>query len=80
MAVDLSAMRKLFEAGALREAIVVPAPMENGAWVLMVERLDGVHEHMTIARSDRQKIYKSLESVRADAARVGFREVRLQVA
>ena len=80
MAVDLSAMRKLFEAGALREAIVSPAPMENGAWVLMVERLDGAHEHMTIARSDRQKIYKSLESVRADAARVGFREVRLQVA
>jgi hypothetical protein len=80
MAVDLSAMRKMFESGALKGAIVAPAPMENGAWVLMVERIDGAHEHMTVARSSRQKIYKSLESVRADAERVGFREVRLQVA
>lgn len=31
MAVDLSAMRKLFEVGALKEAIVAPAPMEKGA-------------------------------------------------
>ncbi|EMA4529851.1 plasmid replication protein RepB [Pseudomonas aeruginosa] len=80
MAVDLSAMRKLFEGGALKAAIVAPAPLEKGAWVLVVERADGAHEYMTVARSTRQKIYKSLESVSADAARVGFREVRLQVA
>ncbi|WP_036993408.1 hypothetical protein [Metapseudomonas furukawaii] len=77
---DLQAMRRLFEVGALSEAIIAPAPMESGAWVLMVERRDGLLEHMTVARTDRQKIYKSLESVRADAERVGFRKVTLQVA
>ncbi|AUA86869.1 plasmid replication protein RepB [Pseudomonas aeruginosa] len=80
MAVDLSAMRKLFEVGALREAIVAPAPMEKGSWLLLVSRSDGTKEHLTLARSTRPKIYKSLEHVRADAERVGFREVRLQVA
>lgn len=80
MAVELSVMRKLFEGGALKAAIVAPAPLEKGAWVLIVERLDGQMEHMTVARSTRQKIYKTLESVSADAVRVGFREVRVQVA
>lgn len=80
MGVDLSAMRKMFEVGALRSAIVAPVPLKNGEWMLMVERLDGGHECMTVARTTRQKIYKSLESVRADAARVGFREVTLRVA
>ncbi|RQB79784.1 plasmid replication protein RepB [Pseudomonas aeruginosa] len=80
MAVDLSAMRELFEVGALKEAIVAPAPMEKGGWLLLVNRSDGAQEHLTLARSTRPKIYKSLEHVRADAERVGFREVRLQVA
>lgn len=79
MAVDLSAMRKLYRAGALKAATVAPAPMEQGAWVLMVDRIDGSQAYMTIARSDRQKIYKSLESVHADAQRVGFTEVTVQM-
>lgn len=77
---DLQAMRTLFESGALREAVISPAPMEPaGSWVLMVTRGDGLIEHMTVARSDRQKVYRSLDAVSADAQRVGFREVRLQV-
>ncbi|AVK29678.1 putative repB (plasmid) [Pseudomonas aeruginosa] len=54
--------------------------MEKGGWLLLVNRSDGAQEHLTLARSTRPKIYKSLEHVRADAERVGFREVRLQVA
>jgi hypothetical protein len=80
LAMDLQAMRKLFETGALKEALISPAPMEQGSWVLMAVRLDGHHEHMTVARSERAKVYKSLDAVRADAVRVGFREVRFQVA
>lgn len=80
MSVDLSAMRKLYQDGALMAAVVAPAPMERGAWVFMVVRRDGSEAYMTVARSDRQKIYKSLDAVRADAERVGFEEVRLQVA
>lgn len=79
MAVDLSAMRKLYQVGALKGATVAPAPMERGAWVLLVERTDGSQTYMTIARSERQKIYKSLEFVHADAKRVGFSEVATQV-
>ncbi|HDZ55294.1 hypothetical protein LCGC14_0393390 [marine sediment metagenome] len=80
MSVDLSAMRKLFEFGALKAAIVAPAPMEDGAWMIMVERADGQRDPMTIARSSRIKGYKSLEAAAADARRVGFGEVRVQLA
>ncbi|WAH62204.1 plasmid replication protein RepB (plasmid) [Pseudomonas silvicola] len=76
-------MRDLFKDGALKAAIVAPAPMQQNAWVLTVERTDGSHEYMTVARSTRHKIYKSLEAVSADVARVGFSEVKvvnLQVA
>ncbi len=79
MAVDLSAMRKLYQEGALKAATVAPVPRMRGAWVLMVIRTDGSEEYMTVARSERQKIYKSLESVHADAKRVGFTEVTTQV-
>jgi hypothetical protein len=79
MAVDLSAMRKLFQDGGLRSAIVVPVPMQQNAWELIAVCTDGSKEHMTVARSDRRKIYKSLESVHADAKRVGFVEVTTQV-
>jgi len=79
MAVDLSGMRKLFKDGGLKTAIVVPAPMESGGWLLHVVRTDGTADYMTVARTDRPKIYKSLESVHLDAKRVGFEEVTTQV-
>lgn len=79
MAVDLSAMRKLFQEGGLRSAMVVPVPMQLNAWELIAVCKDGSKEHMTIARSDRRKVYKSLKSVYADAARVGFPQVVIQV-
>jgi hypothetical protein len=78
MAVDLSAMRKLYKKGGLKAAIVSPAPMQKG-WELIVVRTDGKQDYMTVARSDRRKIYKSLESVHLDAKRVGFVEVTTQV-
>ena len=78
MAVDLSGMRKLYKDGALQAAIAAPAPMERGAWVLTVVRTDGSCEYMTIARSTRHKIYKSLDAVQADAAKVGFEEVKVR--
>ena len=79
MAVDLSAMRKLYQDGALENAVVAPAPTETGAWVFSVIHTDGTIDTMTIARSTRQKIYKSLDAVAADAERVGFKEVKLEV-
>jgi hypothetical protein len=78
MAVDLSAMRKLYQDGGLKTAIVAPAPMQSG-WELIVVHKDGTQDYMTVARSDRRKIYKSLESVHLDAKRVGFEEVITQV-
>lgn len=80
MAVDLSAMRKLFQKGLLKEAIVAPAPMQAEAWVLTVVRTDGSCEYMSIARQERHKIYSSAGAALADARRVGFSEVRAQVA
>lgn len=40
MAVDLSAMRKLFNKGGLKTAIVAPAAMQSG-WELIVVHTDG---------------------------------------
>lgn len=78
-AVDLSGMRKLFKDGGLKTAIVVPAVLESGGWLLHFVRMDGKIECMTVARSERIKIYKSLESAHLDAKRVGFEEVTTQV-
>lgn len=80
MAVDLSAMRKLFKDGLLKEAIVAPAPMQREAWVLTVIRSDGSSEYMTIARTTRHKVYKSLDAAHSDAREVGFMEVKTLVA
>ena len=79
MAVDLSAMRKLFNSGELKSAIVAPAPMESG-WVLNVVRADGTRDYMTKARSSEHKVYKTVEAVVADVKRVGLREVMMLVA
>ena len=73
-------MRTLFEAGALRKAKIVPVPMEEGAWMLSVERTDGKQEFVTVVRQTRYKIYKSLAAAKVDIARIGFREATLQVA
>jgi hypothetical protein len=80
MAVDLSGMRKLYRTGALKNAFIAPAPMEPGGWILLVDRDDGSQEYMAVARTDRYKIYKSLEAVVADVERVGFNEAKLKVA
>lgn len=79
MAVDLSAMRKLFESGDLKDAIVARAPMEKSGWVLNIVRADGTKDYMTIARSTKHKVYKSLEAVTADLNRVGIKEVKMLV-
>lgn len=76
---NLSEMRMLFEAGALQQAILANAPMGEG-FVMLVRRTDGKEEYMTVAKEERHKVYKSLEAARADAKRIGFKEVLLQVA
>lgn len=79
-AMDIQSMRSLFDVGVLQEAIIAPAPMEAGSWILLVQKFDGTLEHMTVARSKRQKIYKSLDSAVADVTRVGFKSMKLSVA
>ncbi|MFA0921418.1 hypothetical protein ALP73_01132 [Pseudomonas coronafaciens pv. garcae] len=80
MAVDLSGMRKLYSKGSLRGAFIAPAPMKPGGWILLVDHNDGSRDYMAVARTDRYKIYKTLEAAAADAERVGFSEVKLKVA
>lgn len=77
---DLTVLMKMFEAGALRKAKIVPVPMAEGAWMVVVERQDGVEEYVTVIRQTRQKVYKSLNAAQADLARIGFREATLLVA
>ena len=78
MATDLSGMRNLYREGHLTAAFITPANVPHG-WLLTCIRKDGSHEQMTIAKSSRIKIYKSLESVHLDAKRVGFATVTTEV-
>ena len=78
MATDLSGMRNLYKAGRLKAAFITPGDGHN-EWLLTCVRDDGTHEQMTIAKSSRIKIYKSLESVHLDAKRVGFDVVTTDV-
>lgn len=81
MAYNLAQMRKLFASGRLKAARIAPCtPGQPGQWNLVIERADGVQVVMTVDRSPRPKIYKSLEAAAADASRVGFNEVALKVA
>lgn len=80
MAVELSVMRQLFEGGALKSVIIAQAPLEEGSWILMVEKLDGRIDYLTPSRSTVHKKYRSLKAATADARRVGFREITLRVA
>lgn len=77
---DLSAMREKFQEGDLRAAVAIPVEMTRDAWLLMIIRNNGTNEFMTVARSDRHKVYKSLEAVHADAERVGFAEMKIRFA
>lgn len=79
MNVDLGACKQLFAYGALRGAVVTPYPMIDGAWNMLIERQDRILEPLNGFRKTEPKIYKSLKAALADAARIGFKEVRVQI-
>ncbi len=79
MNVDLAACKQLFAYGALRGAVVAPYPMTEGAWNILIERQDRILEPLNGFRKTEPKVYKSLNAALADAARIGFREVRVQI-
>lgn len=79
MNVDLAACKQLFAYGALRGAVVTPYPMTEGAWNILIERQDRILEPLNGFRKTEPKIYKSLNAALADAARIGFKEVRVQI-
>ncbi len=79
MNVDLGACKQLFAYGALRGAVVTPYPMIEGAWNMLIERQDQILEPLNGFRKTEPKVYKSLKAALADAARIGFKEVRVQI-
>ena len=76
---DLGACKQLFAYGALRGAVVTPYPMIEGAWNMLIERQDRILEPLNGFRKTEPKVYKSLKAALADAARIGFKEVRVQI-
>lgn len=75
---NLSELRMLYECGALANATLAPAPMESG-FIMIVKRMDGKEETMSTTKSERHKIYKSLEAASSDVKRIGFQEVTFKV-
>ena len=71
---DLEKARVYFEAGSLAGAEIQPAQMGAG-WVVELRQGSGERHLLSVARTTRHKVYKTLEAAAADARRLGFRSV-----
>jgi hypothetical protein len=75
---DLKLMRNLFREGVLASAFVSPADTGAG-WLLTCVRHNGKPEGMTVDKSTRIKIYRTLDAAHRDALRVGFQTVTTEL-
>lgn len=74
---DLTLSKKLFEEGVLLSASVIPAPYHNEKWLLMLNKVSGGQEVITISRTKNKKIYKRYTAAIKDAHMLGFNEVKI---
>jgi hypothetical protein len=70
-------MRNLYREGVVVSAFASPADTGKG-WVLTCVRPNGTHERMSLNKSTKTKIYKSLDAVHLDAKRIGFDTVTIE--
>lgn len=77
---NISMLSKLFHEGVLRSAKVVQAPLlPTGHWMLIINKASGEQVVMTKARSQEEKIFKSINAALSDAETIGFNEVSVSL-
>ena len=72
-------LKQLFGEGMLLSATIMPAPMQQGRWLMVFDKPSGEQEKITKARSDIDKVYKRIYGAIADAEQIGFQEVKVRL-
>lgn len=79
---DSTELQILFDAGALKAAAVVPAPLTAG-YNLLIERKSGTPITMAGTRKAKGQLvprnFKTLDAAAAAARKVGFRAFRVEL-
>ena len=74
---ELSLLRRLFAEGVLKNAIIVPVPLEADRWNLILKKNNGDSEIISRARTDEPKKYKRVNGAIIDAKEIGFDRVEI---
>lgn len=76
---QLSELKTLFEAGALKSATVHENPMLNGYNVHFEGKTKDLTYIFRAQREDEQRIFKSIDAAIANAKKVGFKTIKVIV-
>lgn len=76
---DKKMLKRLFADGFLLSATVEPLPMEEGRFRLVLKKHQGGEEEVTLARTEKVKIYQSFAAAVRDAHDIGFKKVTVQM-
>ena len=71
---EIKVLKQLFVNGALNSANVIPAPMESGKWLVVIETKHGLYEHMTMANSKKEKLFRSIPAALENLRSIGFQK------
>lgn len=75
---EIRLLREMFREGVLRKAYIMPAPLENDRYILVLDRLTGSQEQVTRKRDGKVKVYKRMTGATQDAKSIGFKEVTIR--
>jgi len=77
---ELNQLKAAFEAGSLKSAVITLAAMEKGYSITFINRKDKAIS-MTSQRSDSHlpRIFKSIDAAVANAEKVGFKKVTVEL-
>lgn len=71
-------MRELFRAGVLERAKIAPAPMAEGCWIVLIQRMDKTQEILTTQKGN-DKWFKGVATAIEEVRRIGFRNAEVVI-
>lgn len=77
---ELNQLKAVFDAGSLKSAVITLAALEKGYSIIFIDRKNKVI-NMTSQRSDSHspRVFKSIDAAVANARKIGFKEVVVQL-
>lgn len=76
---DKKMLKRLFVDGFLLSATVEPLPMQESRFRLVLKKHQGGEEELTLARSEKVKMYQTFSAAVRDARDIGFKKVTVQM-